>query len=293
MCWSVTSYLARFLPTRPGRCLDIPELSPLFHSGFGTLWHVCIVRRMSLHEYHCRQDGVSFSQLVQVRETCIVYWSCVSLLDAEENGNGLWYVHVGLLQDVAPSGDVEKHVLTRKSALRAALARLLVKKNVSSAEELLPLEVQNPGTLAFVHIYHLSWQVWIHLTVGLLIGPIHTSSGCELLVASWLTIHGVTMNKQNCAFISGVILAVIFWSWVKLPTWSLPMNFCYTWVFFLILLEMCFFVLLYASAGPVMPRYVRVNTLKLTVAEAIANLRLTVSKVRLFSGFNFYVWLSI
>jgi hypothetical protein len=36
-------------------------------------------------------------------------------------------------------------VLKRKSALRAALARLLVKRNVSNAEELLPPEVQNSG----------------------------------------------------------------------------------------------------------------------------------------------------
>nr|XP_024365029.1 probable 28S rRNA (cytosine-C(5))-methyltransferase isoform X2 [Physcomitrium patens] len=43
------------------------------------------------------------------------------------------------------TGDAEKQVLTRKSALRSALARLLVKRNVSSAEELLPLEAQNSG----------------------------------------------------------------------------------------------------------------------------------------------------
>ena len=54
------------------------------------------------------------------------------------------------MQDVAPTGDAEKQVLTRKSALRAALARLLVKKNVSSAEELLPAHVQNPGTLLVI-----------------------------------------------------------------------------------------------------------------------------------------------
>lgn len=38
-------------------------------------------------------------------------------------------------------------MLTRKSALRSALARLLVKRNVSSAEELLPLEAQNSGVV--------------------------------------------------------------------------------------------------------------------------------------------------
>ncbi|XP_024364963.1 25S rRNA (cytosine-C(5))-methyltransferase NSUN5 [Physcomitrium patens] len=48
-------------------------------------------------------------------------------------------------QDVTDTGDAEKQVLTRKSALRSALARLLVKRNVSSAEELLPLEAQNSG----------------------------------------------------------------------------------------------------------------------------------------------------
>ena len=36
-------------------------------------------------------------------------------------------------------------MLTRKSALRAALARLLVKRNVSNADELLPPEVKNSG----------------------------------------------------------------------------------------------------------------------------------------------------
>ncbi len=45
------------------------------------------------------------------------------------------------------SGDAEKAVLSRKSALRSALARLLVKKNVASADELLPSEVSNPGIL--------------------------------------------------------------------------------------------------------------------------------------------------
>lgn len=45
------------------------------------------------------------------------------------------------------SGDAEKVVLSRKSALRSALARLLVKKNVASADELLPSEVSNPGIL--------------------------------------------------------------------------------------------------------------------------------------------------
>ncbi|KAG0562494.1 hypothetical protein KC19_9G151000 [Ceratodon purpureus] len=48
-------------------------------------------------------------------------------------------------QDVADTGDAERQVLTRKSALRAALARLLVKRNVSNAEGLLPPEVQNSG----------------------------------------------------------------------------------------------------------------------------------------------------
>ncbi len=45
------------------------------------------------------------------------------------------------------SGDAEKVVLSRKSALRSALARLLVKKNVASAAELLSSEVSNPGIL--------------------------------------------------------------------------------------------------------------------------------------------------
>jgi hypothetical protein len=48
---------------------------------------------------------------------------------------------------VVGSGDAEKVVLSRKSALRSALARLLVKKNVASADELLPSEVSNPGIL--------------------------------------------------------------------------------------------------------------------------------------------------
>ena len=52
MCWSMTSYLARFLPTRSCRCLDIPELSPLFQNGIGTIWHVWVVRRIFLHAYH-------------------------------------------------------------------------------------------------------------------------------------------------------------------------------------------------------------------------------------------------
>ncbi|KAJ7522083.1 hypothetical protein O6H91_19G082600 [Diphasiastrum complanatum] len=45
-------------------------------------------------------------------------------------------------QEVLPIGDAEKLVLSRKHALRAALARLLVKKNVASADKLLPSEVE-------------------------------------------------------------------------------------------------------------------------------------------------------
>eukprot|EP00897_Mesotaenium_endlicherianum_P009684 jgi/Mesen1/8744/ME000052S08166 len=46
-------------------------------------------------------------------------------------------------QGVMPSGEAERAVLARKSALKAALARLMIKRQVSSPEELLPPEARN------------------------------------------------------------------------------------------------------------------------------------------------------
>ena len=54
------------------------------------------------------------------------------------------------MQDVAPTGDAEKQLLTQKLAFGVALARLLVKNNVLSAKELLPAHVLNPGTLLVI-----------------------------------------------------------------------------------------------------------------------------------------------
>lgn len=51
--------------------------------------------------------------------------------------------------------------------MRAALARLLVKRNVSNAEELLPLEVQNSGMRFFdiyMNVENFCMREQMHLT---------------------------------------------------------------------------------------------------------------------------------
>ncbi|MCO5557706.1 hypothetical protein L7F22_011277 [Adiantum nelumboides] len=60
-------------------------------------------------------------------------------------------------KELVATGNIEEYVLARKSALRAGLARLLVKKNVSSAEDLLP--ATNGPRVRYVRVNTLKMEV--------------------------------------------------------------------------------------------------------------------------------------